>query len=73
MKVIISIALLLGTIVAATAQQQVPLERLVAVVEQQRNNAMNLHAISEARLAEANEEIARLRKQIEELKPKESK
>jgi len=46
------------------------LEKALTSMEAQRNSAMNAHAATEARLALANEEIARLKAEIEKLTPK---
>lgn len=57
----------------ASAQQRpdpVFLEKALTSMEVQRNSAMNAHAATEARLAIANEEIARLKAEIEKLTPK---
>lgn len=59
------IALILALIVspAAAQQQSDPafLQKAIAILQQQRNNAMDKAAVAEAKLAQANEELEKLK------------
>jgi uncharacterized lipoprotein YajG len=70
MRAIVALLLMTG---AAAAQQPDPaaLQRLLASIEQQRNNALNQAAVADARAAQMAEEVQRLRAELEKLKPKE--
>jgi hypothetical protein len=56
----------------ASGQQQLDsatLQRLLAAVEQQRNNALNQAAFAEARVVQLAEEVQRLKAEMEKQKP----
>lgn len=75
MKRLVILALFFAT--PAQAQQSDPatLQRLLAAIEAQRNQALTQHAYAEAKAAALTEDLAKAKAQIKELesqKPKES-
>ena len=55
---------------SAGAQQQVDSQRVLVALQQQRNEALDRAALAEARLAQANDDVQKLKAEIEKLKQK---
>jgi len=63
------IAVLFLTVPTA-AQQQVDSQRVLVALQQQRNEALDRAALAEARLAQANDDVQKLKAEIEKMKQK---
>lgn len=76
-KTIVAVIFLLPTIAFAQTSDAELIKRLVPVLQQQRNTALDSVAVAESRLVAMTEELAKANEKIksleEQLKPKETK
>jgi len=71
LRSLVFVALVASLAAAASAgAQQVDTQKIVAVLQQQRNDALDRAAMAEARLAQANEDVQKLKAELEKLKQK---